>query len=161
MTLTLRHIIVFGILSCTLWLPAAAFAQDHEPALTVSDVSTQVGGSVAPSGLFGAVLGTRADEFALPQQRPRGGGLNPVAMGAFIGAAAALVATAAAARAYGENESGGFCGRCMVQWSSFTVPVGAGVGAAIGYGVKRARRSVTAVPVFSRKAAAVVVTARF
>jgi hypothetical protein len=82
-------------------------------------------------------------------------------MGAFLGAAAALVATAVAARSYGENEGGVFCTGCLIQWSSFTVPIGAGVGAAIGYGVKRARRSVTAVPVFSRKAAGVVVTARF
>jgi hypothetical protein len=161
MTLSVRHIIVSGILSCSLWLPAAAFAQDQGPAVTVSDVSPQIGDSVAPSGLFGAVVRARAGQFALPRQRLRGGGLGPVAKGAFIGAAAALVATAVAARAYGENESGGFCGGCMVPWSTFTVPIGAGVGAAIGYGVKRARRSVTAVPVFSRKTAAVVVTARF
>jgi hypothetical protein len=56
---------------------------------------------------------------------------------------------------------GEFAGSCSYGWSSFTVPVGAGVGAIVGYGVKRMRRSVTAVPVFSRKAAAVVVTARF
>jgi hypothetical protein len=164
MTFAPRPMIVSGILSCTLWLPAAAFAQDQGPAVPavpVSDVSPQAAGRAAPSALFDAVAGARADAFAWPQARPRRGGVNPVAIGAFIGAAAAVVATAAAARSYGENESGQFCSACMVQWSTFTVPIGAGAGAAIGYGVKLARRSVTAVPLFSRKAAAVVVTARF
>jgi hypothetical protein len=160
--MSLKHMIVPGMLTCALLLlPGTAFAQDQGPAGTIGDVSTGIAGNVAPSSLLSAAVGTRAREFALPQQRRRGGGLGPVATGALIGAAAALVATAAAARSYGENESGGFCGGCMAQWSSFTVPVGAGVGAIVGYGVKRMRRSVTAVPVFSRKAAAMVVTARF
>jgi len=135
-----------------------AFAEDQRPA---RDVFTKTAGNVAPSTLFSAAVGTRAGELASPQRRPRGGGLGPVATGALIGAAAALVGTAVAARSYGENESGGFCGVCMMQWSSFTVPVGAGIGAAIGYGITRARHSVTAAPMFSRKAAGVIVTARF
>jgi hypothetical protein len=161
MTLGLPPIIVYGIVACTFWLPSAAFAQDQGPDVTVSDVSPHAGGHIAPSGLFGTVAGIRLGESALPQRRPRGGGFGPVAMGALVGGSAALIATAVAARAYGENESGGFCGACLVQWSAFSVPVGAGIGAAIGYGVKRARPSVTAVPVISRKASAVVVTARF
>jgi hypothetical protein len=161
-SMNLKHMIVPGMFACALLLlPGTAVAQEPGPAGTISDASTGIAGIVAPSNPLSAAVGRRAGEFAVPQQQRRGGGLGPVATGALIGAAAALVATAAAARTYGENESGGFCGGCMAQWSVFTVPVGAGVGAIVGYGVKRMRRSVTAVPVFSRKAAAVVVTARF
>lgn len=88
-------------------------------------------------------------------------GINPVVAGAAIGAAAAAGITFAAAASYGENEGGKFCGRCFVQWSTFSVPAGAGLGAAIGWGIGRARRSVTAVPVLGPKAAGVIVSARF
>ncbi len=118
MTLSLKHIIVPGTLCCVLLMPVMAFAEDQRPA---RDVFTKAAGNVAPSTLFSAAVGTRAGELASPQRRPRGGGLGPVATGALIGAAAALVGTAVAARSYGENESGGFCGVCMMQWSSFTV----------------------------------------
>jgi len=84
-----------------------------------------------------------------------------VLIGALVGAGAALALTAAAASEYGNNEGGEFCSRCMVQWSAVTVPVGAAIGAGIGFGVKRARRSVTATPIVTRRAAGVMVFARF
>jgi hypothetical protein len=158
MTLSAKSIIVSGILSSALLLPVTSLAQDQAPA---GDLLTTAARNVASSSLFRAAAATRAGELASPPRRSHGDGVGPVAKGALIGAAASLIATALAARSYGENESGGFCGLCMLEWSSFTVPVGAGIGAAIGYGIGRARHSVIAAPMFSRKAAAVIVTARF
>jgi hypothetical protein len=155
MTVSLKHVIVWGTL-CALFLPSTALAQQPTPA---ADLFTTDAVDVPPSALFSAAAGTR--EFPVLQRRPRTGGLGPAAKGALIGAAAALFGTGVAARSYGENESGRFCGACMIQWSALTVPVGAGIGAVIGFGIARARRSVTAVPIFSRRAGAVVVTARF
>lgn len=84
-----------------------------------------------------------------------------VVIGAVIGAGAALALTAAGASRYGENEGGEFCSPCMLQWSLVSVPVGAAIGASIGYGVHRARRSVTATPLITRRSAGVMVFARF
>jgi hypothetical protein len=155
MTVSLKRAIVCGTL-CALLLPSTALAQDPKPA---ADLFRTNAVDVPPSSLFSAAAGAR--EFALLQRQPRTGGLGPVATGALIGAAAAFVGTGLVARSYGENESGRFCGACMFQWSALTVPVGAGIGAVIGFGIARARRSVTAVPIFSRSAGAVFVTARF
>jgi hypothetical protein len=156
--MSLKHMIVPAMLTCTLLLPRTVLAQDQGPAGSSGDVSTGIAGNIAPSRLLSAAGGTRAGGFALPQPQRGGGGMGPVAKGALIGTAAALVGTAWVAHTYGENEGGGFCSGCMVQWSLLTVPVGAGVGALFGYGL---RHSVAAAPVFSRKAAGVVVTARF
>lgn len=87
--------------------------------------------------------------------------VKPTAIGAVVGAAVAAGATYAAAAKYGNNEGGTFCARCFVQWSAFTVPVGAAAGAAIGWGIGRARRSVTAVPLFSPATTGLVLVARF
>ena len=87
--------------------------------------------------------------------------MSPTAIGALVGAGAAAGFTALAAARYGENEGGEFCGRCCLQWSAISIPVGAAIGAAIGWGIGRASRPVTAVPVVSRTAAGVVVSARF
>ena len=157
MTLSPKYIVVPAALCCVLFVAGPVFAQDQARIRDLFTKSTRDG---APARLLSAAAAARADELTAPPQRRRAGP-GPVATGALIGAAGALVGTALAARSYGENETGGFCGRCMMQWSSFTVPMGVGIGAAIGYGVSRARRSVTAVPVFSRKTAGVVLAARF
>ena len=112
-----------------------------------------------PSGLLEPVTAAEASQNA--QAQPKRSSSRAVITGALIGAGAALVFTGMAASRYGENEGGSFCGACMVQWSTFTVPIGAGIGAGIGWGIGRARRSVTAVPIFSRKSAGVVIAARF
>jgi hypothetical protein len=57
-----------------------------------------------------------------------------------IGVGAGLATSAIAASKYGENEGGQFCGRCFMEWSAITVPVGAGAGALIGYLIDRSRR---------------------
>jgi hypothetical protein len=87
--------------------------------------------------------------------------VNPVAIGAVSGAAAAAGLTYLAAARYGENEGGEFCGRCFVQWSAVTVPAGAGAGAAIGWGIGRTRHSVSAIPVISPRSTGLVLSARF
>ena len=86
---------------------------------------------------------------------------NPVFVGALAGAGAALALTAVGAAKYGQNEGGGFCAPCMVQWSAISVPVGAAIGAGIGFGVKRSRRSITAAPVVTRRSAGVLLLAQF
>jgi len=57
-----------------------------------------------------------------------------------IGIGAGLAVSAIAASKYGENEGGQFCGRCFVEWSAITLPVGAGVGFTAGYLIDRSRR---------------------
>ena len=64
----------------------------------------------------------------------------PRAGGTGHGPDAGLAAPAIAASKYGENEGGEFCGRCFVEWSAITVPVGAGVGFTVGYLIDRWRR---------------------
>lgn len=128
------------MIGCVLMAPAAAHAQ-----------------RAPSSGLFAPAL-TRDATAAQPQAQSRS---HAVAIGAVIGAGAALGLTAMAAARYGENEGGKFCGVCMVQWSVVSVPVGAGIGAAVGWGIARSRRSIVAVPMFSRKSAALVISARF
>ena len=104
------------------------------------------------------------------QKISRARGRQPV-WGAIIGAAAGIAATAAAASAYGENEGGGFCAGCMVQWSAIAVPAGAGLGAAIGFALRcgektlfvapGSRASLRVMPILSEGRAGVRLTARF
>ena len=132
-------------LSAALLYPPSAAAQERGPLKAAADLSPAwAGGEIPP--LFG--FQPRSNRKAL-------------LVGVAIGAGTALALTAAAASRYGENEGGSFCSRCMLQWSAVSVPIGAAVGAGIGYGVSRSRRSITASPVFSRRVAAVVVSARF
>ena len=100
----------------------------------------------------------------------RARGRQPV-WGAILGAAAGIAVTAAAASAYGENEGGDFCASCMVQWSTIAVPVGAGLGAAIGFALRGgektlyvapgSRASLRVMPILSEGRAGVRLTARF
>jgi hypothetical protein len=56
------------------------------------------------------------------------------------GIAGGIAVSAVAASKYGDNETGQFCTRCFVQWSAVSIPVGAGIGAGVGYFIDRARR---------------------
>lgn len=56
------------------------------------------------------------------------------------GIAGGIGVSAVAASKYGDNETGQFCTRCFVQWSAISIPVGAGIGAGVGYLIDRARR---------------------
>jgi hypothetical protein len=60
--------------------------------------------------------------------------------GIAIGIGAGLAIAGYSAARYGENEGGRFCGACFIRWSAIAVPVGAGIGAAVGYAIDRARR---------------------
>jgi hypothetical protein len=56
------------------------------------------------------------------------------------GIAGGIGVSAIAASKYGDNETGQFCTRCFMQWSAISIPVGAGIGAGVGYLIDRARR---------------------
>jgi hypothetical protein len=70
--------------------------------------------------------------------RIRSGSSNVMALSALTGAGIAFGFTALGAVRYGGNEGGGACGPCLVQWSTMTVPIGAVIGAAIGFSIDRA-----------------------
>jgi hypothetical protein len=70
--------------------------------------------------------------------RIRRGGSDVMALSALTGAGVAFAFTALGAARYGGNEGGGACGACLVQWSTMTVPIGAVIGAAIGFSIDRA-----------------------
>jgi hypothetical protein len=65
----------------------------------------------------------------------RRAGSQVMAISGLAGAVTAFGITAAAAARYGGNEGVGFCGGCLVQWSTMTVPIGAGVGALVGLAI--------------------------
>ena len=135
--------------------------------LTVSSIAAVVlmtpGVAWAAPGPLSAASRTPAglEATKVLSQRRSASATPSVVRGALIGAGAALVATGMAASKYGENEGGRFCSRCLAQWSLFTVPAGAGIGAAIGYGIHRLRRSVAAAPLFSAGRRGIVVMASF
>ena len=56
------------------------------------------------------------------------------------GIAGGIGVSALAASKYGDNETGQFCTRCFMEWSAISIPVGAGIGAGVGYLIDRARR---------------------
>jgi hypothetical protein len=68
-------------------------------------------------------------------RRIRRAGSRVMAISGLVGAATAFGITAVAAARYGGNEGGGFCRSCLVHWSTMTVPVGAGVGALVGFAI--------------------------
>jgi hypothetical protein len=76
---------------------------------------------------------------ATSQTAARSGG-SAIGWGIAIGIGAGVAASGVAAARHGENEGGEFCARCFVQWSAISVPIGAGIGAAVGYLIDRARR---------------------
>jgi hypothetical protein len=90
-------------------------------------------------------------------------------IGAMIGAGSAAAVTYWAAKTYGENEPGGFCEGCFLQWGAWAIPAGALIGAAVGSVISHVaspqrspRPGQTFIaPVASRRAAGVVVSFRY
>lgn len=70
-------------------------------------------------------------------RRIRRPGAHAMVVSTLVGAGASFAVTTAAAASYGANEGGQFCTGCLVQWSTVTVPVGAGVGALVGLAINR------------------------
>jgi hypothetical protein len=86
--------------------------------------------------------------------------------GVLIGAGAGAALTVFAAAAEGENEGGGFCVQCLVEWGTIVIPISAGVGAGIGAAIgvmlpARQPGSWTPGPGPRRRGAAVGVSLRF
>jgi hypothetical protein len=65
----------------------------------------------------------------------RRAGSHVMAISGLAGAVTGFGITAAAAASYGGNEGVGFCGGCLVEWSTLTVPIGAGFGALVGFAI--------------------------
>jgi hypothetical protein len=118
----MSHRLPAGTLALTILLAGAGTAFGQTPA------------SPEPPGL--AAAATAAAQAIPLQPPPAKRGRNPVAIGALIGAVGAAAMTAVAARRYGHNEGYGTCVPCLVQWGTIAVPVGAGIGAGIGWAVK-------------------------
>lgn len=74
--------------------------------------------------------------------------------GALAGAAGGALAAWAAASKYGENETGGVCSICFLQWGAVAIPAGAAGGALIGLGIERDRREVLYLATAARSRAA-------
>ncbi len=107
--------------------PAALADADHRAVTLQADPAA---GQHKP----GRPAGTAATTATRPSRK------SAVGWGIAIGIGGGIGLTGAAASRYGNNEGGKFCTRCFVQWSAVAVPVGAGIGAAVGYLIDRARR---------------------
>ena len=99
---------------------------------------------------------------------------HAVMWGALTGATVAAVATFSAAATYGRNEGaegGRMCGRCFMEWSTITIPIGTAIGAAVGVAVQLVRRQtgrrpldphgIVVSPVLGKRSGGVAVSARF
>jgi len=142
-----RRSLAFLIFSAS--IPAVGSAQDLH-ARRAEVVSTQAGvvrvrhltdsRPLAQPNLQRAAARMHADRWstAAPQNsRPN---RRRMGLAIAIGIGAGAGATALAASRYGANEGGSFCARCFAEWSAIAIPVGAGVGAAVGYLIDRERR---------------------
>jgi hypothetical protein len=99
---------------------------------------------------------------------------HAVMWGALTGATVAAVATFSGAATYGRNEGaegGRMCGRCFMEWSTITIPIGTGIGAAVGFAVQQIRRQtgrrpldphgIVVSPVLGKRSGGLAVSARF
>ena len=111
--------------------------------------------------------------FTEPEvQRIRRSGGRAAIWGTLIGAGVATAITYAAAASYGKNEGGHFCGGCFLQWGAAVIPVGAAIGAGVGFGIDRMhrttffeaappRRAVVARPLITRRGGGVLISVAF
>jgi hypothetical protein len=119
-------------------------------------------------GPIAAAVRTRVPAPAIQAQR---GGKKGPWIGALIGAGGAAAVTYWAAKTYGENEPGGFCEQCFVQWGAFAIPAGALVGAVVGWTISHTAgphpstapppRKALIAPVAGRRGGGVVVSVRY
>jgi hypothetical protein len=141
---------VFVLLMLAALMPGTARAQEPRgshthPSGTRATAAGAAGGMVefppfSPLNLQRIAARLHADrrDATTPQPvaRPR---RHVMGMAIAIGIGAGVGGAAIAASKYGGNEGGGFCGACFARWSAISLPVGAGVGAAVGYLIDRVR----------------------
>jgi hypothetical protein len=148
-------------------LSPVAIAAAQEPAAAHASASDASASTPAPHT---PVREWTAHEALLPSSSTsQSGGAHGALIGALVGGAAATAIVYSAAKTYGENESGGFCGGCFLTWGSWAIPVGAVGGAAIGYGLAKASAPQVAspvpgtfiAPVIGRRGGGVVMTIRY
>jgi len=132
-------------------MPGTAAAQDlrgsHSRPSTARAAAAGAAGGIIESAPFSPVNLQRiaarlhADRrHATAPQRAAAPRRHVMGLAIAIGIGAGVGGAAVAASKYGENEGGQFCGSCFARWSAISLPVGAGVGAAVGYLIDRARR---------------------
>jgi hypothetical protein len=131
-------------------MPAIASAQQSQLPSPLHRALVQAGRSAARGptdgavgALFAFVEPVRAVAAVRARANAQRAGMSKrSAMGWAIaaGIAGGIGVSAIAASKYGDNETGQFCTRCFMQWSAISIPVGAGIGAGVGYLIDRARR---------------------
>jgi hypothetical protein len=121
------------LLMCAALLASAGPVQAQSAATQTA--TTRTATTLTDTAAASAAEAARRDGGA-EAPRPRRRHERAPLIGAVIGAAAAAAFTASLASAYGNNEGGGFCGACFVEWSAVTIPTGAGIGAGIGLAVR-------------------------
>ena len=130
-----------AVLTVVVLMPALASAQESRDSAPRPSPTVTLHDSVSAYP-FPTTQSDRERQRFRSQHHAQFGGRPKRASGwgIAIGIGAGLAASAIAASKYGENEGGEFCGRCFVEWSAITVPVGAGVGFTVGYLIDRLRR---------------------
>jgi hypothetical protein len=134
-----------------------------------AQAAAPAGERISP-GLFQGANTPTLPQGGQPAQRES----DAVMWGAFTGATVAAVATFSAAATYGRNEGaegGRMCGRCFMEWSTMTIPIGTAIGAAVGFAVQQITRQtdrrpvegnrIVIAPVVGKRGGGLVVSTRF
>jgi len=157
---------LLAIVLCAGMSPAALAAAEDPARVSPRTPSAQSGShhSITPTARQWT-----AREPLRASALPSSSGARGAAIGAIAGGAGAAAIVYWVASSYGENETGGFCGRCFATWGSLAIPAGAALGAVIGFGINKAsrpqyapavRRTVIA-PVIGRSGGGVVLSVRY
>lgn len=144
-----RRSLAFVIIAAL--LPKSGSAQDlpaTRPAVPTTRTAVRRAGTTvntlafASPNLHRALARMQADRWStrVPQKTTPERGSSRIGWAIAIGIGAGATIAGVAASKYGENEGGTFCTGCFAEWSAIAIPVGAGVGAAVGYLLDRARR---------------------
>jgi hypothetical protein len=143
---------VLSLVVATVLVPMAAFAQTRTAGVTapsnprlwrVNFDRQATGNRLLTARVLPALesAAVRPNDWS-SASRPAPGTKKRTSLGLAIGIGigGSVGVAALAASRYGRNEGGGFCASCFAQWSAISIPIGAGVGAAVGYLIDRARR---------------------